>query len=221
MWTLCCSQLEGQDTVDKELKKLLLETELSLLDTRVSLHSLPERDAPGDQSPVTLSLVLGALTVGNLSAEGMDSPAAAVPEPEPAPGSDESGQEFQKRVGFEGLRIELSRACVRAFLTSFPPFAACATQLIGRVVILSHIFLCMSHRGPMRDPMWDLMRGPNAIPQSSRSCDHTHRTHQTIWTSSIKNYPSATDQDIAEGWWRHLQSACGSQDVSASCGACW
>lgn len=103
--------------MDKELKKLLLETELSLLDTRVSLHSLPDRNGPCGHSPVTVSLVLGALTVGNLSEEGEDTPAPAVPEPEQAPGSGESGQEFQKRVSFEGLRIELSRACVRT--TSF------------------------------------------------------------------------------------------------------
>eukprot|EP01043_Picozoa_sp_COSAG02_P032428 COSAG02_NODE_2166_length_9611_cov_5.049201_10_plen_272_part_00 len=187
VWTPCCSQLEGQDTVDKELKKLLLETELSLLDTRVSLHSLSDRDGQCDHSPVTLSLVLGALTVGNISEEGEDTPAPAVPEPEQAPGGGESDQEFQKRVSFEGLRIELSRACVRT-TTSFPLTAACEAQLIERNVVRSHVFLCIVRRAPMRDPMMrGPMRGPKATPQSSRTCDHTHRTRQIIWTSSTES----------------------------------
>ena len=99
--------------MDQELKKLLLETELTLLDTRVTLHSLPGRDGQGDHGSVTLSLVLDALTVGNISPEGEDRSASTAAEPESAPRSGEGGREFQKRVGLDGLRVELARACVR------------------------------------------------------------------------------------------------------------
>jgi hypothetical protein len=110
---LCCRQLEGQDQLQDQLKKLLLETELSVRDIQVTLHSQPKDGAAVSRGPVMLTLVLDALTVGNLGAEGGAAAVAAAATPEPETASEEDGlQEFQKRVGFEGLRIELARACV-------------------------------------------------------------------------------------------------------------
>ena len=110
---LCCRQLEGQDQLQDQLKKLLLETELSVRDIQVTLHSQPKDGAAVSRGPVMLTLVLDALTVGNLGAEGGAAAVAAAATPEPETASEDDGlQEFQKRVGFEGLRIELARACV-------------------------------------------------------------------------------------------------------------
>lgn len=84
------------------------------MDTLVTLRSLPEENAAGHRDPVTLSMLLGALTVGNLGVDGDDSATAtAAPEPELAAENSDGGQDFQKRISFEGLRIELSRPCVR------------------------------------------------------------------------------------------------------------
>ena len=208
----CHEQLEGQDAVDQELKKLLLETELTLLDTRVTLHSLPDRDGQGDSGgPVTLSLVLGALTVGNISAEGEDRTAAATAaEPESAPrGGGGGGQEFQKRVGFDGLRVELARACVRI---ADPISSLCglhSTHTWLECHMRSHVVLCL-RRGPVT----------NVILPPLRSCDRTHRTDRTILTSSTKSYPNRTERALEEGCWRRLPSPCSSQGGSASCGQC-
>jgi hypothetical protein len=119
---LCCRQLEGQDQLQDQLKKLLLETELSVRDIQVTLHSQPKDGVAVSRGPVMLTLVLDALTVGNLGAEGgaatAAAAAAAAATPEPESASEEDGlQEFQKRVGFEGLRIELARACVSVLAT--------------------------------------------------------------------------------------------------------